>query len=197
MIDTLLIDFGGVLTIGQHTPRWLALLEEKYHFSLLHKKDDVIKLIKLLDVNKLSFQQFTHELNQLFNLAMDVRDVYGLLEETVVYDKDMIRYLNELKRYYRFIMLSNQNKHLSDLVKSGNYEELRGMFDKLYFSCDIGISKPDSGIYEYVLKDAGLIAEECLFIDDKEENIVAGEKLGIKGILFKDFKQFKEKMKRI
>ena len=44
--------------------------------------------------------------------------------------------------------------------------------------------KPHAEIYEYLLNTYKLKAEECIFIDDRLDNIEAGEKLGIKGYLF-------------
>ena len=38
------------------------------------------------------------------------------------------------------------------------------------------------------MKKFNLVAEECVFIDDKEENITGAEKLGINGIICKDYK---------
>ena len=45
-------------------------------------------------------------------------------------------------------------------------------------------SKPDAGIYRYLLETYGLIPEESLFIDDRPENIEAARELGIKGVVF-------------
>jgi 2-haloacid dehalogenase len=46
--------------------------------------------------------------------------------------------------------------------------------------------KPDLAIYRLALDRFGLSAEETLFIDDREENIVAAQALGIHGHLFRD-----------
>ena len=44
--------------------------------------------------------------------------------------------------------------------------------------------KPNAEIFEYILKKYSLKAEECVFIDDSEKNIVGCEAVGIKGYLF-------------
>ena len=44
--------------------------------------------------------------------------------------------------------------------------------------------KPDQEIYKILLDRYGLKAEECVFIDDTEENVRSAEKLGFKGIVF-------------
>lgn len=56
---------------------------------------------------------------------------------------------------------------------------LRG-FDALFFSCEIGLCKPDSRVYEHVLRELGAAPHETLFIDDREDNIRAAATLGIR-----------------
>jgi len=60
-------------------------------------------------------------------------------------------------------------------------------FDGVVLSCRAGSAKPDLAIYQVLLKTYGLKPEECLFLDDKEDNINAGKRLGIDGIVFKDY----------
>ena len=47
-------------------------------------------------------------------------------------------------------------------------------------SHEIGRRKPDVDTFEWVLKDAGIKAEETLFIDDSIQHIDSASKLGIK-----------------
>ena len=44
--------------------------------------------------------------------------------------------------------------------------------------------KPDPAIYQKLLQELGLIPEECLFIDDLEENIQGAQSVGIPGHVF-------------
>lgn len=46
------------------------------------------------------------------------------------------------------------------------------------------VVKPDAEIYKLLLSRYGLVAEECVFMDDTLENVEAAEKLGIYGIHF-------------
>ncbi len=57
-------------------------------------------------------------------------------------------------------------------------------FDGCIFSFREGIAKPDPDIYMTLLRRYDLKAEECVFIDDTEENVLSAEKLGFAGILF-------------
>ena len=67
-------------------------------------------------------------------------------------------------------------------------------FDGVVVSCDLHIIKPESGIYEYILGKYGLKADECLFIDDREENVRGAEKVGMNAVKFENnYGEIKEK----
>ncbi len=68
--------------------------------------------------------------------------------------------------------------------KNAWVNNLFSLFDGLVFSGPIGIVKPDREIFEYLLNNYYLKAEECIFIDDSPKNINGAEKVGIKGYLF-------------
>ena len=53
-------------------------------------------------------------------------------------------------------------------------------FEKLYFSCDLKMMKPDSAIFRYVLDAEDLDPAETLFIDDSPHNTEAAARLGIR-----------------
>ena len=57
-------------------------------------------------------------------------------------------------------------------------------FDGCVFSFREGIVKPDPEIYKILLNRYDLKAEECVFIDDTEENVLSAQKLGFAGIVF-------------
>ncbi len=62
--------------------------------------------------------------------------------------------------------------------------ELLGKFDGLVLSGEIGMVKPNREIFTYLLETYSLKAEECIFIDDRAENLKGAEAVGIAGYLF-------------
>ena len=64
------------------------------------------------------------------------------------------------------------------------------------FSYSVRQVKPDVEIYETLLKKYQLTADECVFIDDRMENIEGAEKAGIHGICFETIEQVKEDLKK-
>ena len=57
--------------------------------------------------------------------------------------------------------------------------------------------KPDPEIYRLLCQRYGLKAEECVFIDDTEKNVLAAQKEGMKGIVFHTLGQAKEELDRL
>jgi putative hydrolase of the HAD superfamily len=56
----------------------------------------------------------------------------------------------------------------ADALEIGSYKSsaLAGLFDAEVFSCEVGMVKPEAGIYVHALKRIGLAAAECLFVGD-------------------------------
>ena len=57
------------------------------------------------------------------------------------------------------------------------------------FSCDCHLVKPDIEIYQMLLDKYSLCASECVFLDDKQENVDGAEACGILGIVFTNLKE--------
>ncbi len=70
-------------------------------------------------------------------------------------------------------------------------------FDGCVFSFREGIVKPDPEIYKTLLRRYNLIAEECVFIDDTEENVLSAQKLGMEGIVFTGYEDAAARLDRI
>lgn len=94
----------------------------------------------------------------------------------------------------KIYLLSNISKGFAQSYKNVKWiKNLLSMFDGLVMSGTICMAKPDKKIFEYILKTYNLNPSECLFIDDRQENISAAESVGIKGYLFDgDAKKLRE-----
>lgn len=125
-------------------------------------------------------------------------DMYGVLVHrhfiiNEVADPEMIQVVREIKeRGARLLLLSNiyiwNSEHFK---KKFRFLEL---FDKLYFSSDIGLAKPDPRAYELVLTENNLKPEDCIFFDDNEKNVAAANALGIESYVFAGPQQVREKI---
>lgn len=62
------------------------------------------------------------------------------------------------------------------------------------FSYQVKCIKPEVEIYKLLLDRYHLVPQECVFIDDRPENIETAEKLGITGIQFQNQQQAKRRL---
>jgi putative hydrolase of the HAD superfamily len=60
------------------------------------------------------------------------------------------------------------------------------LFDVVVDSSEVGMRKPDPGIYLLTCRKLGVGPEECIFVDDLECNVVAAAALGMETILCDD-----------
>ena len=92
------------------------------------------------------------------------------------------RFIQKLavEKNYTLILLSNTNEKHIDFIKDRVpfFENFKDCFTAFYLSHEIGYRKPNPEIFEFVLEKHDLRAEECLFIDDTQENTAAAKNLG-------------------
>lgn len=58
--------------------------------------------------------------------------------------------------------------------------------DQIYYSCDFRLGKPDPALFLKVAELIGTPPENCLFTDDKLENVEGARRAGMHGIHFTD-----------
>jgi glucose-1-phosphatase len=98
--------------------------------------------------------------------------------------------LLQLKAKYRTFLLSNINAihydHImGQLKREFDFEGNDHLFEKVYYSHFMGMRKPNSNIFEFVLQDSNLDPAETLFIDDSPQHLATASKLGIQTHLLK------------
>ena len=78
---------------------------------------------------------------------------------------------------YKLFILSNSTPD----IYQGNRErhDYFNNFEKSYFSFDSGFRKPEEGAYLTLLNENCLKPKDCIFIDDKQENLDGAERLGM------------------
>jgi len=98
-------------------------------------------------------------------------------------DQGVMEIIKRLKNDSRVVCGTNTfDPHYDYLAEHGYYD----IFDAVFASNKIGVSKPNPDFYRYILNDEGVKPEDALFVDDSEENVSAAKKLQIKSILFTD-----------
>jgi len=96
--------------------------------------------------------------------------------------------LLRLKDKYRTFLLSNINEihyeYIMNYLKTDfGFDGNDHIFEKTYYSHLTGKRKPESAIFELVLKENDLNPAQTLFIDDSPQHLATAQKLGIQTFL--------------
>jgi len=95
-----------------------------------------------------------------------------------------IEALARLKKSHRIFLLSNTNaiheKAFMEIVfRDYGTNVLTETFEKIYFSHQMKMRKPDREIFEMVLRENNLLAAETLFVDDSLQHIEGAKNAGL------------------
>ena len=99
------------------------------------------------------------------------------------------------ERGYRLYVLSNYGEYL--FLRSKDRLDFMPYMDGAVISYQIQMIKPDREIYEHILNKYGLEPEECVFIDDRPENVEGAKLVGMSGIRFETFEQANGELQRL
>lgn len=88
--------------------------------------------------------------------------------------------------------LSNWSSETFPRVR--NRYDFLDWFDPLILSGEVGVAKPDAGIYHHLLQVLGLSARDCVFIDDSAENILEADRQGFSTIQFQSPEGLREEL---
>lgn len=199
MIKNIIFDIGDVLVDF----RWRELMDElhltedeknKFETSVFgskwwHELD--LGVMEEEEVIK-NMRAENEEYAQAFDLVWENR---GKLVKPRDY---VIPFMDELHdKGYKIYLLSNYPKNLFTMhAQNGSFPFIDKVDGKVV-SGFVNLVKPNADIYIYLVDKYGLKPEECVFIDDRQENIDAAKALNWQGIVYKSEEQAKKDLYKI
>lgn len=88
-----------------------------------------------------------------------------------------------LGKRYRLFLLSNTDPiHIDRLRRRMDLDAFEQLFERVYYSQDTGLRKPERALFERVLRENGLEAARTLFVDDTLENVEGARAAGLQGL---------------
>ncbi len=103
-----------------------------------------------------------------------------MLEQSVELP-DTLQWLIQWKKQYagefRFISINNEGKELND-YRVEKFK-LHHFFDAFVSSCEVGMRKPDPGIFRLAMGIAQASPEQCVYFDDRQILVDAATKTGM------------------
>jgi putative hydrolase of the HAD superfamily len=186
-IKNIIFDLGGVI-INLDIPKTIDEFNKLTNkpFESIYNQLQQLPIFDLFDKGQISELNFFSEIQK--SLGSDIphhKLLFAWNAMLLDFPLHRLELLVQLKSNYRLFLLSNTNEtHVTEfektLQKQHGYNDLETFFEKIYYSCRIGMRKPDTEIFEYVLKQNNLTANETIFIDDSPQHIEGALKTGIK-----------------
>ncbi|MBN8567714.1 MAG: HAD family phosphatase [Flavobacteriales bacterium] len=179
MINTIIFDFGDIF-INLDKPGIDKAFRE---LGLTEWHNDLNELNQLFEIGKISELEFIEGFQKhLPNASIeDIRKAWNkVLGDFPEYRLD---FLQSLKGKYRLFLLSNTDKihidHFEHKVGMSFSRDFYNCFEKVYFSYEMGVRKPDVESFRQVINRHDLSPKRTLFVDDKKENTDAAASLGL------------------
>ena len=184
MIKNIVFEFGGVIADISRDKAVQAFFKigledaeirlDKYHQTGIFQE---------LEEGKLSADEFREELSKLCSRVLTKEEVQQAWMGFITgIDIRKLDYILELKKSYRIYILSNTNPYVMSWACSPQFssqgKSLADYCEKLYLSYQIGYTKPEPEIFNFMLRDSKIIPSETMFVDDGSVNIGIGKKLG-------------------
>jgi len=110
--------------------------------------------------------------------------IAGKWQEEIKLDPEAIPALQKLKEGKILGLISNFD-HPRHARKYISYYGLNGFFETIIISGDVGVKKPDPGIFEPALSATGLIPADVAYVGDTDEDVEAATASGMMPILIK------------
>ena len=179
MIDTIIFDFGDIFINLDKNATPLAL--KKLGLKEWNSNLDALNLD--FEKGKISETEFMIGFqNYIPNATINqIREAWNaILLDFPLY---RLEFLQMLSQKYRLFLLSNTDSiHIERFQHKAGipfYRDFYQCFEKVYFSFELGMRKPDSAIFEFVIKEHNLLPKNTLFVDDNLQNIESAQKLGL------------------
>jgi epoxide hydrolase-like predicted phosphatase len=189
-IRNIIFDLGDVI-LNIDVPvasRSFAELSGKEQSEILtiFKENDLFRQFETGSIDEEGFRNFVREILDFSDLSDEAIDTAW---NSLLLDlpPERVELLKTLGQNYRLFLLSNTSSiHITQVNKileaSTGIQKLEELFERIFLSYEMGLMKPDVRIYQKVLEQAGLKADETLFLDDNYDNIQAASAIGIQTI---------------
>jgi len=188
-VKNLIFDLGDViipidLTAPVRNFAMLANLPEDEVWAIWKQHD----FINRYETGLIDDMAFRAQIRQLLKNDSWANEVIDTAWNTVLLELpvERVERIKELKKDYRLFLLSNTSpihiKHVNGVLAGLNQPTLEDLFERVFYSYEVGMAKPSPDIYQHVLAESGLVASETAFFDDNASNIKAAAALGIQAV---------------
>jgi putative hydrolase of the HAD superfamily len=195
MTRALITDFGGVLT-SPLQEGFLAYqeesgvsLEELGRAMARATEEHGEPPLFVLERGEITETEFRARIEPHLEDGFDMTRLRTLYFERMQANRPMIEFVREVRnRGLRTALLTNNVREWEPLWRA-KLPEIDELFEVVVDSAFVGMRKPDPAIYQLTLERLGMVAEECVFVDDLEVNCDTARALGMTAVRFERAEQ--------
>jgi FMN phosphatase YigB (HAD superfamily) len=194
---TFIFDFGNV--ICSFDPALIVARTQQYSSlspdELLAALKGSHALMRDYETGLLTSDEFFERICSACRLSVPKKEFIAAYTQIFQPIESTYTLIRELKPRYKLGLLSNTNEwHFEYGIKP---VEVFPLFDTVTLSYEVKAMKPAQEIYMDALQKLGARPAECMYVDDLEENVLAAEKLGMQGFLFRSGDTLRESLKQL
>ncbi len=189
-IEAIIFDLGGViLNIDYNLTRRAFENYGIYNFNKMYSQAEANDLFDDLETGKIKEADFYKEFNTRIGVILSETKIQTAWNAMLLdFREKSLQFIDSIQSKYKLFLLSNTNHiHLAEFNKIYHNKKrdkpFEKFFEKAYYSCEMGLRKPNADIYEFVLKENELKATKTLFVDDSAQNVETARALGMQTIL--------------
>ena len=179
MINAIIFDFGDVFI----NLRKEHSIEEFKKLGLDGPNVDLLVQNDLFEKGKITELEFINSFLKYIPNA-SIQEITKAWNSIIGdFPLERLEFLQLLSSKYRLFLLTNTDSiHISRFehkVGMSFYSDFYRCFEKVYYSYEMGMRKPDAEIFNTIIRKHDLSPKRTLFVDDKKENTDAAESLGL------------------
>lgn len=185
-IDTLILDLGGVLIDVDYSGSARAFQTLGFpDFEGLYTKAKQSDLFDRFETGELSPAGFRDAVRELLGNGLSDKDIDASWNAMLgSIPPERIALVQQLKERYPVLLLSNTNAiHVpafqAIVAKENGIADFKGLFHGAYYSCELGMRKPNLDIFHHVIARHGIDRARTLFIDDSPQHVEGARKAGL------------------
>jgi putative hydrolase of the HAD superfamily len=155
------------------------------HFDDLYSQKKQEHFFDRFEKGTMSVQEFREEVKKHLPLHVTQAEIDQAWNAMLIgIPRKRYEWLEEMGKRYRIFLLSNTNQvHIEAFSKiierEYGFRKFESLFEKVYYSSEIGMRKPDAEAFELVLTENKLNVKETLFVDDSIQHIEGAKAIGL------------------
>ena len=179
MIKNIIFDLGDIfIDIDEKQAQ-----KELKKLGLNKFTDEMLEVNLLFEKGLISTKDFLKFYRKQFS-AKSEEDLIKIWNSILIdFPIHRLLFIEKIQNKVKLFLLSNTNElhinHFKEQVGYDFYSRFYNCFEKVYYSNEIKLRKPDPEVFQFILNENDLNSNETLFVDDKVENTDSAKILGI------------------